>query len=181
MARPARSRRSSSRSGARLIARSAASPIPSRAATPGREILHQHIGPAREIVQDRLPSLRLEVEGDALFVAVALEDREREIVRLPPRAMNPTRAVVWRRPRIGSPRPGCSTLITRAPSPPRICVANGPERKRVRSRTSRPSSGRRGCEVIASAFTLDLLLQMLRYHRCAPPYDAVIDNQKTLR
>src|SRR4051812_38849064 len=43
--------------------------------------------------------------------------------------------------RASSPRPGCSTFTTFAPSPPRISVHVGPASDEVRSTTRIPSSG----------------------------------------
>src|SRR6266850_4713311 len=45
-------------------------------------------------------------------------------------------------PRVSSPLPGSSTLITSAPMSPRIIEQNGPASTRVRSRTRTPASGR---------------------------------------
>ncbi len=47
-------------------------------------------------------------------------------------------------PRIGSPPPGCSILITSAPRSASSAVANAPGSRRVRSRTRMPASGPEG-------------------------------------
>src|SRR4051812_16346709 len=47
-------------------------------------------------------------------------------------------------PRVSSPAPGLSTLITRAPRSPSIIAACGPASARVRSTTTRPASGPSG-------------------------------------
>src|SRR5262247_2327498 len=48
-------------------------------------------------------------------------------------------------PRVSSPLPGSSTLITSAPMSPRDMAQKGPARTRVRSITLMPASGGFGC------------------------------------
>ena len=54
-------------------------------------------------------------------------------------------------PRVSSPRPGCSSLMTRAPRSPRIIVQYGPESTRVKSSTVMPVSGPIRCGVMVPA------------------------------
>src|SRR5215475_10159333 len=56
-------------------------------------------------------------------------------------------------PRVSSPVPGGSILITSAPMSPSIMVQSGPARMRVRSTTRSPASGPLAACVIASALS----------------------------
>ena len=94
----------------------------------GAEVLHDDVGARQQPVQD-LPSFRvLEIEGDALLVAVDAQEIRALAVderRVPSRACR-------------RPCPGCSTLMTRAPMSPSIMEQYGPDSTRVRSRTVTP-------------------------------------------
>ena len=102
----------------------------------GAEVLHQHVGPPQQLGEHRLVAVVLEVEGDRLLVPVGGE----EVGRLPARPSGVS-TNGGPQPRLSSPLPGLSTLITRAPRSPSIIAACGPARARVRSTTSTPSRG----------------------------------------
>src|SRR5665213_2616085 len=56
------------------------------------------------------------------------------------------------KPRVSSPAPGRSILITSAPRSPSICAQVGPARTRVRSNTRRPLRGPVGLVILLSSF-----------------------------
>ena len=109
----------------------------------GAEVLDHDVGAADEVVEDLARLGPLEVERHAELVAAALEHRDRHVVCVLARQVQPARR--RRRARCcatESPPAGFSTLITVAPSAPRSWVAYGPASAIVRSTTVIPSSGR---------------------------------------
>src|ERR1700736_3779471 len=68
-------------------------------------------------------------------------------------------------PRVMSPRPGSSTLMTSAPSQARICVHDGPAWTCVMSRTLTPSSALRTCCPSACVEPLTLIGSPSLVHR----------------
>src|SRR5471032_2796405 len=65
----------------------------------------------------------------------------------------------WSWPRVISPRPGSSTLMTSAPSQPKICVHDGPAWTCVMSRILMPSSA------FATGFPFTFAIRGLLVHR----------------
>src|ERR687888_2526561 len=64
--------------------------------------------------------------------------------------------------RASSPRSGCSTLITSAPSAPRIAVQYGPASELVTSTTRTPSSGRNPVAIRARPYETDADLRRMQ-------------------
>src|SRR5215217_1405324 len=117
-------------------------PNPSRASVPGRKFSNSTSARRSSSASTALSasSLRSRVI-DSLFLFV---DRKYVDSRCPfPGCTNG-----GPQPRVSSPLPGFSTLITRAPRSPSIIAACGPARARVRSTTSVPESGPRVSSVI---------------------------------
>ena len=106
----------------------------------GAEVLDQDVGPPDKVEQDLPVVLGLQVEGDGLLVAVGGQ----EVGGLPARRRPWSRGAATNggpQPRVSSPAPGASTLMTRAPRSPNIIVACGPASARDRSTTSVPVRG----------------------------------------
>ena len=93
----------------------------------GREILHQHVALLDQRVEDALALRVLGVDRDRALVVV--EHREVERVR----ALH-----VANCPRVMSPTPGRSTLMTSAPNQASSCVQVGPDCTCVKSRMRTP-------------------------------------------
>src|SRR5262249_14151934 len=94
------------------------------------EILDQHVRPGGELAHDALPPPALEIDGDRALAAVA-----RMIIRAGQFAAVLGRHERRPHPRVSSPAPARSTLITSAPSSARIWPAHGPARMRASSST----------------------------------------------
>src|SRR5688572_8279400 len=73
--------------------------------------------------------------------------------------------------RVSSPRPGCSTLMTRAPMSPSSIVQYGPERTRVKSSTTMPASG--GCVAEAAVTSVSSRCALRLAHRVERVADQV--------
>src|SRR5271163_3141121 len=112
-----------------LTARSAASPIPIRSTTPGRWFCTNRSARATSRLSSSRP------RGSRRFSATE------RLLRLITAKAGATPRFVPPIARVKSPIPRGSTLITSAPSSPRIIVAIGPERFCVRSTMRIPLNG----------------------------------------
>ena len=96
----------------------------------GPKVFDDHVGRPNQLGQERLAFDRLQIDGDALLVAVDAE----KIGAPAADERRPRRA--YRRRAVGS-----SILITSAPMSPSSIVHSGPASTRVKSRTRSPVSG----------------------------------------
>jgi hypothetical protein len=97
----------------------------------GREILHQHVAFLHQPLEDFLALGVLGIDRDRALAAVEHGEIE---------AVGAFTSRSW--PRVTSPTPGRSTLITSAPMKASSCVQVGPDCTWVKSRMRTPSSAR---------------------------------------